>query len=173
MKQKKKVLSFFIVILAIAIILMFFYLNQNKTDDWKYNSDTQYILNEISVFIIPIIYGVVFIFYTISVGVYNLKKGKKLENAVREKTGRTIIRINNLFIPILILAIISAVIVDTNILVSAFLEILAQFLILTSIATFIVLILYNLIIGIKRKLASCIIFSILVILSNSYWCNNY
>lgn len=165
MKQKKKVLSFFIVILAIAIILMFFYLNQNKTDDWKYNSDTQYILNEISVFIIPIIYGVVFIFYTISVGVYNLKKGKKLENTGREKTGRTIIRINNLFIPILILAIISAVIVDTNILVSAFLEILAQFLILTSIATFIVLILYNLIIGIKRKLASCIIFSILVILS--------
>ena len=80
MKQKKKVLSFFIVILAIAIILMFFYLNQNKTDDWKYNSDTQYILNEISVFIIPIIYGVVFIVYTISVGVYNLKKGKKLEN---------------------------------------------------------------------------------------------
>ena len=74
MKQKKKVLSFFIVILAIAIILMFFYLNQNKTDDWKYNSDTQYILNEISVFIIPIIYGVVFIVYTISVGVYNLKK---------------------------------------------------------------------------------------------------
>lgn len=165
MKQKKKVLSFFIVILAIAIILMFFYLNQNKTDDWKYNSDTQYILNEISVFIIPIIYGVVFIVYTISVGVYNLKKGKKLENTGREKTGRTIIRINNLFIPILILAIISAVIVDTNILVSAFLEILAQFLILTSIATFIVLILYNLIIGIKRKLASCIIFSILVILS--------
>ena len=163
MKQKKKLLIVFVVVLAIALILVYLNFNKSKSDDWVYNSDMQYILNEIAVFAIPIVVGIAIITYSVILGIYNIRKGKKKEDSKRQKTGQTIARINSLFIPILILAIVNVVIVDANILLSEFLEVMATFLSLTAIAIFIVLLLYNLIMGIKRKNLSCILFVIVVL----------
>ena len=69
MKQKKKLLIVFVVVLAIALILVYLNFNKSKSDDWVYNSDMQYILNEIAVFAIPIVVGIAIITYSVILGI--------------------------------------------------------------------------------------------------------
>ena len=166
MKKSKKIILSIIAVICLALILAFIFKSTFfKTDDWVYNEATQNIISELSHYIVFIVVVAIFLTYSVFLGIYNLQKGKKSNDEKRKKTGNFICKLNAFLVPILIITVLLAIVVDSNILLSNFIEIALDIFALASVILVLILILYSLIAGIKRKNASCIIFSVLDILS--------
>lgn len=166
MKKSKKIILSIIAVICLALILAFIFKSTFfKTDDWVYNEATQNIISELSYYIVFIVVVAIFLTYSVFLGIYNLQKGKKNNDEKRKKTGNFICKLNAFLVPILIITVLLAIVVDSNILLSNFIEIALDIFALASVILVLILILYSLIAGIKRKNASCIIFSVLDILS--------
>lgn len=166
MKKSKKIILSIITVICLALILAFIFKSTFfKTDDWVYNEATQNIISELSYYIVFIVVVAIFLTYSVFLGIYNLQKGKKNNDEKRKKTGNFICKLNAFLVPILIITVLLAIVVDSNILLSNFIEIALDIFALASVILVLILILYSLIAGIKRKNASCIIFSVLDILS--------
>ena len=121
MKKSKKIILSIIAVICLALILAFILKSTFfKTDDWVYNEATQNIISELSYYIVFIVVVAIFLTYSVFLGIYNLQKGKKNNDEKRKKTGNFICKLNAFLVPILIITVLLAIVVDSNMLLSNF-----------------------------------------------------